>query len=301
MRLSWTNKLTIDLWIGWRHQIVYLVQLGFHVIVPSMLGYDRTSKPNNAEAYGFKSIASNLVELLELKNVKRAIWIGHDWGSMVVQRVALYYPSVVIAVATICVPFIPPRKTYSSLENLAAADPRFSYQLYFRDHAERECGKDRENTRVMLNGMFRTEKEAVAERGLFKFNVRHGMLDQLRKVKTLSAMWKDCPQVWQYYLNPGFARGLPYLWYATTDINYRDELPLVNKKINVPALFIGAENDVAAPKGSKARLGQTELVPSLVTVELENASHWCLQLRPQQCNKALGDWLALIVPTTSNL
>ena len=266
-----------------------------------MLGYDRTSKPNNAEAYGFKSIASNLVELLELKNIKRAIWIGHDWGSMVVQRVALYYPLSVIAVATICVPFISPKATYLSLENLAASDPRFSYQLYFRDHAEQECGKDRENTRVMLNGMFRTEKEAMAERGSIKFNVRQGMLDQMRKVKSLSAMWKDCPQVWQYYLNPGFTRGLPYLWYATADINYRDELPIVGKKINVPALFIGAENDVVAPKGSRSRLGQTELAPSLSTVEIENASHWCLQLRPQQCNKALGNWLAHIETSSANL
>ena len=266
-----------------------------------MLGYDRTSKPTNAEAYGFKAIAGQLIELLELKQVKKAIWIGHDWGSLVVQRVALYYPSAVLAVAVICVPFIAPRQSYASLEQSATAEPSLVYQLYFRDQGEKETGKNRDNIRTMLNGMFRTEEEAKAERGLGKFNVSQGMLDNLRKIKKQSDMWKDCPKVWEYYLNPGFARGIPYLWYATTDINYRDELPLVGKTIDVPTLFVGAEFDVVAPKGSRARKGQEKLATSLQSVEIDGASHWCLHLRPQECNKALGDWLAQIVPTFSLL
>ena len=85
-----------------------------------MLGYGGTQKPIKASEYSAKKICADLAALLDLLEIKSAVChyenktvhkrflllifssqvvIGHDWGSFIVGRFALWYPDRILALA----------------------------------------------------------------------------------------------------------------------------------------------------------------------------------------------------------
>ena len=63
----------------WRHQSAYFAARGFGVIVPDMLGYGGTAKPEETEAYKSSLITKDLVDILDHEDVQDVIAVGHDW------------------------------------------------------------------------------------------------------------------------------------------------------------------------------------------------------------------------------
>lgn len=63
----------------WRYQIVYFTNKGYGVIAPDILGHGRTSKPLDVQAYRGKSMAEDIIEILQYKKIDSAIGVGHDW------------------------------------------------------------------------------------------------------------------------------------------------------------------------------------------------------------------------------
>ena len=81
-----------------------------------MLGYGGTQKPIEASDYSAKKICADLAAILDLLEIKRAVCmkepvhndsmlifsqviIGHDWGSFIVGRFALWHPNRILALA----------------------------------------------------------------------------------------------------------------------------------------------------------------------------------------------------------
>lgn len=54
------------------------------VIVPDMKGFGQSSAPLEVEKYSLKSLATDLVELLDHLKIERAIFCGHDHGGSIV-------------------------------------------------------------------------------------------------------------------------------------------------------------------------------------------------------------------------
>jgi pimeloyl-ACP methyl ester carboxylesterase len=93
------------------------VRAGYRVVVPDMLGYGGTDKPLALEEYSTKRLCADLAALLDTIGVSRAvslsrslqdsvssflttqIVIGHDWGSYIAGRFALWHPDRLLALA----------------------------------------------------------------------------------------------------------------------------------------------------------------------------------------------------------
>lgn len=52
--------------------------VGYGLIIPDLLGYGGTSKPLNPADYSPSLIAKDLIDLLEVQHIDKAIAIGHD-------------------------------------------------------------------------------------------------------------------------------------------------------------------------------------------------------------------------------
>lgn len=68
---------------------------GHRVLAPDMLGYGGTDKPFDVSEYSTKKLSADLAALLDHSGVKAGdpvIVVGHDWGSFVAQRFALWHP-----------------------------------------------------------------------------------------------------------------------------------------------------------------------------------------------------------------
>ena len=70
-----------ELSLSWRHQLPVFAGLGFRAIAPDMRGYGQSSVYREHAAYAQSEVVADMLELLDGLGRKRAVWIGHDWGS----------------------------------------------------------------------------------------------------------------------------------------------------------------------------------------------------------------------------
>ena len=77
---------------SWRYQVPALVAAGYHVIAPNQRGYGNSSRPDEVTAYDIEHLTGDLVALLGHYGYDQAIFVGHDWGAMVVWGLTLLHP-----------------------------------------------------------------------------------------------------------------------------------------------------------------------------------------------------------------
>ncbi|KAM9061214.1 bifunctional epoxide hydrolase 2-like [Sarcophilus harrisii] len=125
-------------WFSWRYQIPALAEAGYWVIVPDM---------KEIEEYSQEVICKELIVFLDKLGIFQAVFIGHDWGGVVVWNLALWYPERVRAVASLNIPFRPADPAVPFIEKIKS-NPIFHYQLYFQEPgvAEVELEKDLNRT-----------------------------------------------------------------------------------------------------------------------------------------------------------
>ena len=63
----------------WRYQIEYFSQKGYGVFAPDLLGYRDSDKPTELEAYRLKSMAADVIALLDSLGLGKVLAVGHDW------------------------------------------------------------------------------------------------------------------------------------------------------------------------------------------------------------------------------
>jgi pimeloyl-ACP methyl ester carboxylesterase len=63
----------------WRYQISDLSDAGYGVLVPDLLGYGDTSKPEAVEEYICSKFSSHVAKLLDNEGLTKVIGVGHDW------------------------------------------------------------------------------------------------------------------------------------------------------------------------------------------------------------------------------
>ena len=265
--------------------------MGHRVIVPSPVGYCDSESPLPLEYYTFKRIATDLIALLSSLGISKAIYIGHDWGSLIVQRVTLWYPDHVIAVGLVCVPFAAPLKQYIPLQELVKRQPNFAYQLWFAGPESERVLSSPQAIEKFLKIIFRVKGDEPVP-----WNTGGNMLAAKVGDLSLGRVWEN-QDVWGYYLRyftrTGSMRG-PLNYYKTRELNFRDELELLEAgkvKVTCPAMFIGAKQDRALPPSTWK--GQ-DWVPQLEQHTVDQG-HWCLvEDGGKQVQPILQKWVSKI-------
>ena len=83
-----------------------LADAGYHVLAPDQRGYGRTDKPTPVESYDIVQLTGDLVGLLDHYGYENAVFVGHDWGALVVWAMAVLHPNRVAGVINLSVPFL---------------------------------------------------------------------------------------------------------------------------------------------------------------------------------------------------
>jgi len=76
-------------------------------MAPDQRGYARSSAPAEVGAYGIESLCGDLLGLLDDAGHDDAVFVGHDWGALVVWDLARLHPGRVRAVVNVSVPYTP--------------------------------------------------------------------------------------------------------------------------------------------------------------------------------------------------
>lgn len=278
-----------DLSYGWRHQLPALADAGFHVVAPDQRGYGESSRPDDIEAYDIVHLTDDLLGLLDALGHERAVFVGHDWGAMVVWAVSLRAPERVHGVAGLSVPFSPRADRPPTAIFKEIFTDTFFYILYFQEPgvADADLGLDPARTmRRMLAGAMGDDPGA-----LLSPRDGRGFVDRLPEPRALPA-WLTSADLNHYsvaFTRTGFTG--PLSWYRNMDRNWALTPELAGAKVEVPACFIGGSADPVLLLLDPAAM--TPWIPDLRgIVILPGAGHWVQQERPAEVNAALLDFLA---------
>lgn len=126
----------------WRHQIQYFSLKGFGILAVDLLGYGDTDKPFLVSEYKTKKIAIEIVEILDLENITKVHGVAHDFGSLLLSRIANYYPDRLYTTSFLAVPYSLPCQKFdlakmNALTKQVAGFERFGYWHFFEKEEAR--------------------------------------------------------------------------------------------------------------------------------------------------------------------
>jgi pimeloyl-ACP methyl ester carboxylesterase len=277
---------------SWRHQLPVLAAAGYHVIAPDQRGYGSSAVPSNVTDYGIRELTGDLAALLDEAGKDDAVFVGHDWGSLIVWEAARLISSRVRAVVGVSVPAVvwpgPPTQIFKMVYQ-----DRFFYMLYFQPvgPADTELGADPyETIRKVFWGAsgegFVIPTELPPMEGT-------GFLTNMPEPPPLPWSWLTEEDLQQYaaaFGQSGFFGPLSY--YRNLDANYEIVKGFTLADVTMPSFFIGGTKDVVTVMDSSGIQRMRDELPDFRgAVIIEGAGHWTQQERPAEFNEALLGFL----------
>jgi pimeloyl-ACP methyl ester carboxylesterase len=287
-----------ELAYSWRHQLPALADAGYHVVAPDQRGYGRSSRPEAVTDYDIAHLTGDLVGLLDDLGHERAVFVGHDWGAMVVWALALRAPERVAGVVGVSVPFMPRNEARPPVESMRFLfRDTFFYILYFQEPgvADADLGADPATTmRRMLSGL-RLTSDGPVDPAAMLANDGRGFVERLPEPDGLPD-WLAPAELDHYvaeFTRTGFTGAVN--WYRNFDRNWELMAATQGAKVAVPARLIGGSADpvmlMTPPETQDGWLADDR-----GTVIVEGAGHWLQQERPAEVNAALLEFLAGLDP-----
>ena len=286
-------------WYSWRHQIPALAAAGYHVVAPDMRGYGKSAKPAAVEDYDIRHLTADIVGIVDAMGEKKAVLVGHDWGSIVSWNSLLLHPDRFSGLVAMSVPY-GGRGATSPLENMRRtyAD-NFYYILYFQEPgvAEREFDAD---PRAILSRLYtspgqETEPPAITD----PKRAAGGWIPRLGAPRALPS-WLTQEEL-DYYVSEfsqaGFRGGINY--YRNFHRNWEITPELTGATIKVPVAFIAGQQDIVI-RGATADSLTTQMKRVATDFRgvtlFPGAGHWVQQEKPAEVNAAIIAFLKGMKP-----
>jgi pimeloyl-ACP methyl ester carboxylesterase len=300
-----------ELAISWRAQLPAFAALGFRAVAPDMRGYGRSSVYPRHEDYPLEEIVADMVELLGALRAKKAIWVGHDWGSPVVWLIAQHHPDLCHGVANLCVPYQP--EGFAAETSIALADrnvypadkfpaAQWDYLLFYRENFALAVAGLEADPGATVRALFRSGNPSgkgkpaptayVRANGGW-FRSRTSAPDVPRDAAVLS---EENERRYAAGLQRNGFFG-PCSWY----MNWKANLAYAARakahwRLEMPVLFLHGAYDYTC-ETLVSRLAEPMRAHCANLTEATIASgHWMAQEKPVEVNAALAKWLAAQFP-----
>lgn len=282
-----------DLSYSWRHQVPALADAGYHVLAPDQRGYGRSSRPEAVEDYDVHHLTGDLLGLLDDIAAEQAVFVGHDWGALLVGQLAMLHPSRVAGALNMSVPFLPrPGMPPVQLLRQVIGDG-FFYIVYFQEPgvADAELGADPAETMSRVLGGLTTPTGAVPDLAAMADPTLGGFVDRLPPMVELPA-WLSQEELDHYiteFTRTGFTGGIS--WYRNIDRNWETTPELDGVHVTVPTAFVTGSADPVNLM-TPAAVMEGHVLDHRGTTVVEGAGHWVQQEQAGRVNELLLEFLA---------
>jgi len=281
-----------ELAYSWRHQIPALVAAGFRVIAPDQRGYGASDRPEGIPEYDIHHLTGDLVALLDVLELEKAVFVGHDWGGLVVWQMPLLHPERTAGVIGVNTPFLPrgPMSPIPLMRAMVGGQDEKIYLLWFQPPGQAERVMDA-RVRLVFEKLMRSS--IPFEQLQTQAGPNAGDMNPFRRLEELPEIGEPIlrPEELDHYVKTfertGFRGGVS--WYRNLDRNWETTAHTTGQKVEVPCLMVTAEWDpVLRPQMAK---GMETYVPDLETVMIEGCGHWTQQEKPAELNRVMTAWL----------
>eukprot|EP01064_Diplonema_japonicum_P028131 TRINITY_DN4250_c1_g1_i1.p1 TRINITY_DN4250_c1_g1~~TRINITY_DN4250_c1_g1_i1.p1 ORF type:complete len:353 (+),score=43.22 TRINITY_DN4250_c1_g1_i1:23-1060(+) len=294
---------------SWANQISYLGDRGFWVVAPDQRGYGETTgwDENDVESFSAMNLARDVVGLILAIGGKRAILVGHDFGTTPAFYTSLLRPDLIDGLCCMAIPLCsaPPKmipnasqavvRGFEKLESLGHTH----YQSYICSDGIKECidGDLERWLRVMYfhaSGLSTSADGFNPQKGrFFPMAVKKGV----SYYEQLPDKGKDTPLLSFLDIEKhaaAFAKtGMkgPINWYRNLNKNVDDLQFFAGLSLSMPYQFLAGERDFCVPmyKDLYARIPS---LPNLHSCHLiKGSGHWVQQENPKMTNQHLLPFL----------
>ena len=279
-----------ELAYSWRHQLPAIADAGFRAIAPDQRGYNRSSAPEPIDAYGLGQLCGDLADLLDVLEIDRAVFVGHDWGGFVGWAMPILFPERCAGVVGVCTPYTPFPGT-EFLRSMFGNDEDM-YMLWFQEPGVAESVLDSDPRKVfeklMVGGV---DTASLLERGMgraegMSFNPFKD-LDSVPVLAERVATDEEIDVYAEAFGRTGFRGGIN--WYRNIDANGAAYPEVGTRPLDLPTLMICSEWDPALPPALAANMAN--LCSDLEMATVPRTGHWVQQEDPESVNDLLVDWL----------
>ncbi len=242
----------------WTDQVPALVNAGYRVIAPDMLGYGETEKPQDAQRYRGELIIADMVALLDTLDVPQVDLVGHDWGAFFSWELALNFPERFRRHVALSVGHPDLMMNVKSVDEV-----KYSWYMY-------------------LNTMADTAQLYAANDGAF-----------FRKF--IVPTHPDVDEVWSRMKDPAAMNGMLNLDRANPMASaYLAAVTstAAPRKCQVPTLGLWSSGDTYLWE-SQVQDSATLMAAPWRYRRVEGGSHWLMLDRPQQVTTQMLEWLQL--------
>jgi pimeloyl-ACP methyl ester carboxylesterase len=284
-----------ELAFSWRHQLKAFAEAGRWVIAPDQRGYGQTSRPDAVADYDMAHLTGDLVGLLDHLGVEKAVFVGHDWGGIVVWQMPLMHPGRVAGVIGLNTPFMP-RPPADPIAIMRARFGPDMYIVWFQTlgDADATLAADVDKTMRFFMRKPRVLLEAARppEGGsTFAFKDLLNRWDGVYAPDAFLAP-EELKVFVDTFRRTGFTGGIN--WYRNFTRNWERSEGLPLRIDGLPCLMITAEKDaVLTPAMAEHMPG---LIGDLEMHMVEGSGHWTQQEKPDEVNRLMLDWLARRFP-----
>lgn len=261
---------------------------GYRCVAPNLRGYERSSAPQDVQAYRAKHLVQDILALIDAEcgAAPLVALIAHDWGGAVAWSLANQHPQRLRQLVIVNSPH--PGPLLKALQHDPAQQAASAYMNFL------------------------VQPEAAAQLAAHDFERLWGFLTgQDASLASLTTPSAEAPtphwltpevqaryrEVWQHGLQGGlnYYRASPLRPATPSDPGASTvQIPPEALRIEVPTLLLWAQNDVALlPCLSE---GLEEHIPHFKRVAIEQATHWVVHEQPLRVICEIQDFLAAAAP-----
>ncbi|WP_052118506.1 alpha/beta fold hydrolase [Erwinia oleae] len=290
----------------WRAQMDAFAAEGWRCIAPDLRGYGGSSRPEDEAAYTIENVVTDMTELHDHLGGGPAIWVGHDWGSVVAGQLTAHHPWRSRGVVLTSLAYFPDANALPTLVPLVDReiypadqypDGQWDYYRYYTTHFEAAVADLDADKSASLASIFRSgtrdavgkvSPNAVVSRNGGRFGTAH----RAPPVDPDPALWPpaDFDVLAEAFHSHGFRP--PCAWYLNDDANvaYARKAPN-GGRLSQPVLFINGDWDQICSITGNHQGDPMRAACADLTVLNMPAGHWLPLERKEEHIEAIRTWL----------
>lgn len=290
----------------WRAQMNAFSQEGWRCIAPDLRGYGRSATPESHESYAIEHIVSDMATLHDHLGGQPAIWVGHDWGSVVAGQLAAHEPWRVRGIVLTSLAYFPDANALPTLVPLVDRDiypadqypdGQWDYYRYYTTHFDQAVADLDADIAASLASIYRSGRpdsvgkispNALVSRKGGRFGTAH----RAPPVRPDPVLWPpaDFDALVNSFRITGFRPACS--WYLNDDANiaYARRAP-GGGRLSQPVLFINGDWDqICTIQGNRQGEPMRSACDNLTIVSLPGG-HWLPLEHKQEHFEEIRIWL----------
>ncbi len=290
----------------WRAQMEAFADKGWHCVAPDMRGYGGSSAPVEKSAYTMKEIVADMAELHDHFGGQPAVWVGHDWGSIVTGALVAHEPQRCRGIVLASWAYFPNANSLDTLVSLVDrtiypadeyADGQWDYARYYNTHFEQAVADLDADHKAYLASAFRPgDPSGVGKVSpmakVTRNGGRFGSAHRAPPSEPDPNLWPtdDFHTLVQAFDRNGF-RG-PCAWYTNDSSNIAYAKEAKNGgRISVPVLFINGDYDQICNISGNHQGDPMRAACGDLTVAAMSAGHWLPLEKKDELSTRIHQWI----------